>query len=167
MSVSLIEQLHHHKPYDSREEESLRQMIDFIDKVDDPFTREDAHHITASAFVISRYGLALHFHKKFHMWIQPGGHCDPGEIPYETVQREAYEEIGLCPEFIPEIFHVDVHEAGPHLHFDIRYLAHSETTHFSPGENETRAVAWFAPAALATIEDPALKGALSKLSSEI
>lgn len=34
-------------------------------------------------------------HRKAGLDLPPGGHCDPGEMPWHTVQRECAEELGL------------------------------------------------------------------------
>jgi 8-oxo-dGTP diphosphatase len=31
------------------------------------------------------------------MWDVPGGHCEPGETPTQTLVRELWEEIGVAP----------------------------------------------------------------------
>lgn len=47
----------------------------------------------ASAFVLNGENkILLIWHKKFNKYIQPGGHIENGEKPYETAMREVLEE---------------------------------------------------------------------------
>ena len=55
-------------------------------------------HVTASGIVVGRRGTVLHRHKRLGIWMQPGGHIDPGETPGEAARREATEELGLAVE---------------------------------------------------------------------
>ena len=34
-------------------------------------------------------------HRKSGLDLPPGGHCEPGELPWETVERECVEELGV------------------------------------------------------------------------
>lgn len=97
------------------------------------------------------------------MWIQPGGHIDPGELPLEAAQREAEEETGVVASFDKKLFHIDVHDAGDHMHYDLRFLGQAHSINIKPQEGESQNVAWFSPAALSSIEDPALMGCINKL----
>lgn len=86
----------------------------------------DPTHATASGIVVGRRGTVLHRHKRLGIWMQPGGHIDPGETPGTAALREATEELGLPvahPEGGPLLLHLDVHEAAlGHTHLDLRYL---------------------------------------------
>ncbi|MFD7882771.1 NUDIX hydrolase [Streptomyces bauhiniae] len=58
----------------------------------------DAGHLTASALVIDpEHGrVLLTLHKKLRMWLQMGGHCEPGDISMAgAALREATEESGI------------------------------------------------------------------------
>jgi 8-oxo-dGTP pyrophosphatase MutT (NUDIX family) len=55
-------------------------------------------HLTASALVIdpSRGRVLLTLHKKLQMWLQMGGHCEPGDLTLaDAALREATEESGI------------------------------------------------------------------------
>jgi 8-oxo-dGTP pyrophosphatase MutT (NUDIX family) len=56
---------------------------------------------TATTFIFKENKLLMVFHKKFQKWLPPGGHVDPGELPFETALREALEETGIEIELIP------------------------------------------------------------------
>ena len=44
-------------------------------------------------------------HRKSGLDLPPGGHCEPGELPWDTVQRECVEELGIPAVPLPAIGH--------------------------------------------------------------
>ena len=166
-SKILLTQLEDYEPFDERERTSLELMRTLLlnSCEDDVFDRHlNQRHITGSAFVLSDVGLLLHFHKKIPLWLQPGGHLDNNETPLEAAARETREETGVEAEFVPEIFHVDVHDTpAGHVHYDVRFIGQAGETFLRPPSDESQKVAWFSPDALNSITDPALKGAIHKL----
>lgn len=42
-------------------------------------------------------------HRKSGLDLPPGGHCEPGESPWQTVERECIEELGVPAMPVPEI----------------------------------------------------------------
>lgn len=89
-------------------------------------------HLTASALVIepSRRLVLLTLHPRAGMWVQVGGHCEPGDNTLlDAAAREAREESGIGSlSFDPAPLGLDVHPITcslgvPTRHFDVRFLA--------------------------------------------
>lgn len=159
---------------DDREAMSIERFLAAYDNLVDPFDQElDSVHVTGSGIVVGDRGVLLLKHKRLGIWLQPGGHIDPGETPWEAARREAEEETGLPAQLggpfdeagVPALVHVDVHDGGRgHTHLDLRYLIDVGAADPSPPEGESQEIAWFAwPVALA-IADPGLRGALLTLA---
>lgn len=55
---------------------------------------------TATTFVVEKDRTLLIYHKKIRMWLPPGGHIDPHELPCEAAVREVREETGLEVELL-------------------------------------------------------------------
>jgi 8-oxo-dGTP pyrophosphatase MutT (NUDIX family) len=102
--------------------------------------------------------VVLHRHKRLGLWLQPGGHVDPGESAAEGAARETREETGLDarhPDGGPRLVHVDVHP-GPrgHLHLDLRYLLVADgSAPLRPHLGESPDVAWFSPSQASVVAD--------------
>lgn len=101
------------------ERDDLAQLVLQIANEDDLNNRKSMPgHITGSAVVLSedRSRLLLIHHKFLDMWLQPGGHWDPGEPdPWTAAKREAEEETSVeIAEMIPAI------AEDPRIPLDIR-----------------------------------------------
>lgn len=110
----------------------------------------DAGHITASALVIDpvRDRVLLTLHKKLRMWLQMGGHCEPGDTALaDAALREATEESGITRlTLLPGgPIRLDRHPIPPpcHVHYDVQYavLAPSDAQHTV--SDESLDVRWF------------------------
>ena len=136
------------RPVDHRERTSIAEFLDEVDRLERPFDEHAAAtHITASAIVIGHKGVVLHLHKRLQLWLQPGGHIEADEAPWDAARREAGEETGLDVSFVdadPVLVHVDVH-AGPrrHRHLDLRYVLSAPSVRPSPRSDESQHVEWF------------------------
>ena len=89
-------------------------------------------HLTASTLVldVSRNAVLLTLHPRVGMWLQLGGHCEPGDrTVLDAAAREAREESGLgSVSFDPTPLALAVHPITcslgvPTRHFDVQFMA--------------------------------------------
>jgi 8-oxo-dGTP pyrophosphatase MutT (NUDIX family) len=152
-----------------RETSSRARFLAELGRLAHPFDRDaDPVHVTGSAIVVGPRGTVLHWHKRLGGWLQPGGHVDAGEAPWQAALREAHEETGLPvrhPDDGPRLVHLDVHPAGPHVHLDARYLLLSADAEPSPAAEESQQVRWFSFADAIALADPALVDGLRRVAA--
>ena len=153
-------------PVDDRERSSITEFCEVVPQLVQPFSEQaDIRHVTASAIVVGRRGVALHVHKRLGLWLQPGGHIEDDEDPSDAAVRESREELGLVvvhPHDGPQLIHVDVHP-GPrgHRHFDLRYLLLAGDDDPHPGEGESPEAQWFSFEEAFRVADAGLRGGLT------
>lgn len=99
-------------------------------------------HFTVATFVVHRGHVLLHPHRKLGLWLPPGGHVEPHELPDDAARRETLEETGLSVRLVgsPGIDHdapgsprqllrpegvqvEDISKDPPHQHIDLIYFA--------------------------------------------
>ncbi|MFJ6554498.1 NUDIX hydrolase [Streptomyces luteogriseus] len=109
-----------------------------------------AGHITASALVIDPEGgrVLLTLHKKLRMWLQMGGHCEPGDTSLaDAALREATEESGVPGlSLLPGgPVRLDRHPIPPpcHCHFDVQYAVVAPPDAMHAISDESLDVRWF------------------------
>jgi 8-oxo-dGTP pyrophosphatase MutT (NUDIX family) len=112
----------------------LKRMTRLAAAAPDPWSRALPLHFTASALVVhpETRRVLLRWHHKHDLWLQVGGHGDPGESdPLAIALREAAEETGLAdlaPWPDQSLRHVAVCYVRPsatepeHEHADLRYI---------------------------------------------
>ena len=154
---------------DLREQHCLETFLQLFDTLDRPFDEAASPvHVTASALVVGPRGVVLHLHKRLGIWLQPGGHIDADESPWDAARRETAEETGLDaqhPDSGPELIHVDVHPgARDHTHLDLRYLLIAPDVEPCPPPGESQSVRWFGWDEALAVADVGLRGPLVALS---
>ena len=120
----------------------------------DPWSRSLPLHFTASALVVhpATSRVLLRWHVKLGLWLQVGGHADPGESdPLQVALREAREETGLA-DLAPwpdgrlrhaVVCHVRAAGSDPeHEHADLRYLLATDSPDAIAPENEQSPLRW-------------------------
>jgi len=176
--AQLRDDLHRYPPLDPIEAGHLARMAALIADEGDPFdgARFTPGHFTASAFVLSPSGreLLLIHHAKLGLWLQPGGHIEPGDASVlEAAQREVLEEVGIRDLELDHdgIFDVDVHviparrDQLEHEHFDVRFLFRARSRAFSASD-EVLSAKWGALSEIAdTGTDESVLRAVRKLQT--
>ena len=165
------------QPIDAAEQASITEFLTEFDRLDDALDQDlDPIHVTGSAIVTGPRGVLLLRHKRLGLWLQPGGHVDPGESPWEAALREAHEETGLSvsftqfdPDGVPSLVHVDVHDGGRgHTHLDLRYVLDGGDADPDPPEGESQEIEWLDwPAAVDRASDDRLTGLLAHLATGV
>lgn len=132
-----------------------QQIIKFVNENSNCFERElTTGHITSSAWLLDKSlsKVLLMHHAKFDFWCQLGGHCDGDADVLAVAIKEAQEESG-ANNIVPvsqEIFDLDVHHipemksVPEHYHYDVRFLLKIASDELALGNNESKAIQWFA-----------------------
>lgn len=158
------------QPVDDRHAASIAETLTGLDELAHPLDRDaDPTHVTASAIVVGLRGTVLLLHKHLGLWLQPGGHIDGDETPWNAAVRETREETGLEPlpwPGGPPLVHVDAHPGGRgHRHLDLRYLLFAGTDDPAPPAGESQDVRWFDWDEAIAVADPGLAGALRHMAA--
>jgi 8-oxo-dGTP pyrophosphatase MutT (NUDIX family) len=141
------------------QEELRRVYLKHLDEHADAMWRECADgHITASALVVDPEGgrVLLTFHRKMRMWLQMGGHCEPGDTTVAgAALREATEESG-----IPGLrllggtpVRLDRHHTPCAWHLDVQYAALAPRGAVEAISDESLDLRWFAYDEVADVAD--------------
>lgn len=139
--------------------------VAFVDEHDDAVFRACVPgHITASALVISpdRRRVLLTLHPKVGLWLQMGGHLEPGDAGLRAAAaREALEESGIPGlELSPVPVRLDRHRVTCHGgsdHLDVQYVAVAPADAVHVMSEESLDLAWFDVDALPDLTDDALR----------
>ncbi|KOV70669.1 MULTISPECIES: NUDIX hydrolase [Streptomyces] len=119
-----------------------------------------AGHVTASALVVDpEHGrVLLTLHRKLRMWLQMGGHCEPGDTTLESAAlREAAEESGVAGlTLLPGgPVRLDRHPIPPpcHWHFDVQYAVLAPPGAVQEISDESLDLRWFGYDEVAGVAD--------------
>jgi 8-oxo-dGTP pyrophosphatase MutT (NUDIX family) len=134
----------------------LKRMVRLATAAPDPWSRTLPLHFTASALVVhpASRRVLLRWHPKLELWLQVGGHGDPGERdPLEIALREAREETGLA-DLVPwpdaRLVHAAVcpvpksAKEPEHEHADLRYVFATEEPDAISPESDHAPLRWLA-----------------------
>lgn len=151
---------------DDPEQERLRaQYLDWIDANARPWSRSCAgSHLTASSLIVDPDSgrVALVFHGKARLWLQTGGHIEPDDHdPAAAALREASEESGLRGlRVLDGPTRLSRHPApcgSAEWHLDVQYTVITTDDVVLGRSAESDTVEWFAPDALPTPTDDAVR----------
>ncbi|MET9107473.1 NUDIX hydrolase [Streptomyces zhihengii] len=119
-----------------------------------------AGHLTASALVVDpeRGKVLLTLHRKLGMWLQMGGHCEPGDGSLAAAAlREAAEESGIAGlTLLPGgPVTLDRHAIPPpcHWHLDVQYAALAPPGAVETISEESLDLRWFGWDEVADVAD--------------
>lgn len=150
-----------YEPQGQTESADVERMRRLAAAEPDPWQRTLPLHFTASALVVHPASgrVLLRWHQRQKMWLQVGGHADPGENqPLLIALREAREETGL-PDLEPwpdaTVRHAVVCKVAPgwaggkggraepaHEHADLRYLMATGNADAIRAENPGAPLRW-------------------------
>lgn len=115
-------------------------------------------HATASTLLVTpnQEKMLLIFHEKLQVWLQPGGHQEWNENPWQAAVRECWEETGIditefashqewgssvrvlpCPDFLQEQRIPAYKEQPEHFHIDHMYCIHLPEQSIKPETDNT------------------------------
>lgn len=121
--------------------------------------RRSGRHFTVAVFAVWNGRVLLHLHRKLGLWLPPGGHIEPDELPDGAAVREVLEETGIEIELVgerredvadPVQLHrpagVQLEYIGPgHEHIDLIYFARPRASIEISARFEEDKVGWYAP----------------------
>jgi 8-oxo-dGTP pyrophosphatase MutT (NUDIX family) len=97
----------------------------------------------ASCFVIDDDKILLIYHKKFDKYIQPGGHIEGDEEPYQTAIREVFEETGVTIEINDRSpFNIEIYNTKIGKQLDYQFIG-TPINKKVRGNKESYLCGWF------------------------
>ncbi|MBY8876947.1 NUDIX hydrolase [Actinacidiphila acidipaludis] len=115
-------------------------------------------HVTGSVLVVDppRERVLLTLHAKLKMWLQMGGHCEPGDDALaDAALREGVEESGIdgLRLLAPEPVRLDRHLTPCAWHLDVQYAAVAPEGAVASISDESLDLRWFGYDEVAAVAD--------------
>ncbi len=126
-----------YKAIGDQEKKDKELILDYLDKFDNIFTREnELIHFTTSTFILNknRDKLLMIYHKIYDSWGWIGGHADGDKDLFGVIKKEIEEETGIknIKPLVDGIFSMELLSVkghfrrgiyiAPHVHISVDYL---------------------------------------------
>lgn len=158
MNEKIYNEILNYIPFDEKEENDKKVMLEYIKNNEDVLTRNnEIVHMTVSAWIVNKDKtkiLMIH-HNIYNSWAWIGGHADGDDDFLNVAKKEVEEETGITElKLLTDkiyglnIVTVDNHikrgkQVNSHLHFDIEYLFEAdENDQLRIKEDENSGVKW-------------------------
>lgn len=155
MKANLVKDINKYLDQNREDQKAVDSVVEFIGQNENFLTRDNLKgHLTGSCWIMNGdlSKVFLIHHKKYDMWLQPGGHIEADETPLEASMREGLEETGIqdLELLTPYIFDIDVHtipasekKGEPeHTHFDVRFILKTKSGDSSINLEECNGFQW-------------------------
>lgn len=158
MNEKIYNEILNYIPFDEKEENDKKVMLEYIKNNEDVLTRNnEIVHMTVSAWIVNKDKtkvLMIH-HNIYNSWAWIGGHADGDDDFLRVAKKEVEEETGITKlKLLTDkiyglnIVTVENHikrgkQVNSHLHFDIEYLFEAdENDQLRIKEDENSGVKW-------------------------
>lgn len=138
-----------------KKRKDLDLFVDFLENGKDISNKDNYDgHLCGSSWIIDkkRNKTLLIKHPKLNKWMQPGGHIESNETPYETAIREMEEEANIKESDIKNTkeilidagIHEFKHSSKPeHVHYDLRYCFDVDSNKVKIKSENNVEIKWF------------------------
>lgn len=155
LHASALAMLSHWPAPDSEQELLRKEYVEVLHSGAESVSRAGRPgHLTASGIILDPAAeqTLLVLHAKLGLWVQPGGHCEPGDDSLRSAAlRECVEETGvdgLEASHAPVLLSRHCAPCGADTHFDVQYLVVAPPGSQPSVSDESHDVRWFGVAEL-------------------